>query len=286
MARKTAQSRQEEPPLYLAMPRDEAAAKLVERMDRGKELKDRTIRSPGELQEVKHSYFTWDEYNEELLRRMFSSSKMAEEYRGFAFGSSGSPHLEQQAAEIHNDIDSAIRRLASIKDRLELIPHAPGVDQPREVARRTASIGGSEVFLVHGHDEGVREGVARFIAKLDLTPVILHEQPSQGRTVVEKLDHHGDVGFAVILLTPDDIGGTNPNDLRSRARQNVVLELGFFLGRLGRDRVCAIHRGDLELPSDYMGVIYIPFDAGGGWRLHLARELKAAGFSVDMNKAL
>jgi len=66
----------------------------------------------------------------------------------------------------------------------------------------------------------------------------------------------------------------------------VILELGYFLGRLGRDRVCALHRGELELPSDYMGVIYIPFDNGGCWRLSLAKELKAAHFDVDMNKAL
>jgi len=65
-----------------------------------------------------------------------------------------------------------------------------------------------------------------------------------------------------------------------------VLELGYFVGRLGRQRVCAIHRGELELPSDYMGVIYVPFDGSGGWRLLLAKELKAAGFPVDMNRAL
>jgi predicted nucleotide-binding protein len=141
------------------------------------------------------------------------------------------------------------------------------------------------VFVVHGHDEGARETVARFIGNLGLAPIILHEQVSQGRTIVEKLERHGDVGYAVVLLTPDDVGGTNPANLHPRARQNVILELGYFLGRLGRDRVCALYRGELELPSDYMGVIYIPFDSGGGWRLSVAKELKAADFDVDMNKA-
>ena len=145
--------------------------------------------------------------------------------------------------------------------------------------------------MVHGHDDVAREALGRFIAKLELTPVILHEQASQGRTIVEKLEHHGDVAhgdvaYAIVLLTPDDVGGKTPQELHSRARQNVVLELGYFLGRLGRDRVCALYRGELQLPSDCMGVIYIPFDSGGGWRLQLAKELKAAGFSVDMNKAL
>lgn len=94
------------------------------------------------------------------------------------------------------------------------------------------------------------------------------------------------MAYAIVLLTPDDVGGKTAQELQPRARQNVVLELGYFLGRLGRDRVCGLHRGELELPSDYMGVVYIAFDAGGGWRLQLAKELKAAGFTVDMNKAL
>jgi predicted nucleotide-binding protein len=91
----------------------------------------------------------------------------------------------------------------------------------------------------------------------------------------------------VVLLTPDDegreVGSKDP--LSPRARQNVVLELGFFVGRLGRKCVCAIFRG-VEIPSDYLGVLYIPLDEGGAWQLRLAKELKAAGFGVDMNRAV
>jgi predicted nucleotide-binding protein len=103
-----------------------------------------------------------------------------------------------------------------------------------------------------------------------------------------RLEHHLDVAFAVILLTPDDIGGVamDPPQLRSRARQNVVLELGLFIGALGRGRVCALHKGDLELPSDFDGVVYVPMDAAGGWRLLLAREMKQAGLAIDMNRAM
>jgi predicted nucleotide-binding protein len=144
------------------------------------------------------------------------------------------------------------------------------------------------VFLVHGHDGGARELVARFLEKLKVKPIILHEQPNQGRTVIEKLEHNSDVAFAVVLLTPDDVGGvpTQPLNLTARARQNVILELGFFVGRLGRRQVCALYKGQMELPSDFVGVVYVPLDEGGGWRLALARELKAAGFPVDMNRAV
>jgi predicted nucleotide-binding protein len=122
-----------------------------------------------------------------------------------------------------------------------------------------------------------------FFEQLEFEAVILHEQASQGRTIIEKIEAHGDVGFAVILLTPDDMGCIKDSMPQPRARQNVLLELGYFVGRLGRSRVCALKRGDLEVPSDFGGVVYEPFDAGGAWKQALCRELQAAGFDVDRN---
>jgi hypothetical protein len=143
----------------------------------------------------------------------------------------------------------------------------------------------NRVFIVHGHDDGARESVARFLEKLGFEPIILQEQANRGRTIIEKFEEHGDVGFAVVLLTPDDEGRARGGEFRPRARQNVVLELGYFIGRLGRHKVCALKSGDLELPSDYSGVLWETMDAGGGWKLSLARELKATGHEVDLNKA-
>ncbi len=115
------------------------------------------------------------------------------------------------------------------------------------VKSRVVATVSDRVFVVHGHDEAPREMVARFLEKLGLVAVILHEQASRGRTVIEKVEEHGDVAFAVVLLTPDDEGRSRGGgELMPRARQNVVLELGYFLARLGRDRVCALKRGDLE----------------------------------------
>ncbi len=144
------------------------------------------------------------------------------------------------------------------------------------------------IFVVHGHDESVRETVARFLEKSELTPIILHEQPNQGRTLIEKFEEYADVGFAVVLLTPDDLGALvgNADELKPRARQNVILELGFFLGKLGRERVCALVKGDVETPSDYDGVVYISLDDAEGWKMRLVKELKTAGFDVDANLAL
>ena len=143
-----------------------------------------------------------------------------------------------------------------------------------------------EVFIVHGHDSGRMQALARFIEHFDLNPIILHERPSKGSTIIEKLERHANVAFAVILLTPDDVGSvvSNPKNLQFRARQNVVLELGFFMGRLGRMRTCALVVEGVEIPTDYSGVVYIPIDEGDAWKFKLAKEFQAAGLTIDMNK--
>ena len=146
-----------------------------------------------------------------------------------------------------------------------------------------------KVFIVHGHDNEAKEGTARFLERLGLEPVILHEQANSGRTIIEKFEiYSGDIAFAVVLLTPDDVGcpSNGPNAPKPRARQNVILELGYFMGRLGRNRVCALHRGGVELPSDYQGVIYVELDTGGAWRAKLAQELVQAKLPIDLTGLL
>ena len=119
-------------------------------------------------------------------------------------------------------------------------------------------------------------------------PTILREQPNRGRTIIEKFEDYADVGFAVVLLTPDDRGGTisgKPEKYMPRARQNVIFELGYFIGRLTRNRVCALYAAGVEIPSDYNGVLFIELDDKGAWKLEVAKEMKAAGLDIDMNLA-
>lgn len=148
---------------------------------------------------------------------------------------------------------------------------------------------GHKIFLVHGHDELALHETARFLEKLRQEVIVLREQPSQGKTIVEKFEEYADVGFAIVLLTADDRGGSktvDPVNFLNRARQNVIFELGYINGRIGRGRVCALYQPGVEIPSDYAGVHYIELDEHGAWRLQLAKELRAAGLSVDMNDAL
>lgn len=143
----------------------------------------------------------------------------------------------------------------------------------------------SKIFIVHGHDEVAKLTVARFIEQIGLQPVILHEQASSSRTIIEKIEGEGDVGFAIVLYTPCDSGSKIGREPQLRARQNVVFEHGYFIGRLGRSRVAALVKGSLETPNDISGVVYIDLDDRGGWKIDIAKELRAAGYAIDMGKA-
>jgi len=145
----------------------------------------------------------------------------------------------------------------------------------------------NKVFVIHGRDEGTKNTVARYLEQLKLNPVILAEQSNQGHTIIEKFEQHAHVGFAVALLTPDDAGSLqgNTNNLSPRARQNVIFELGFFIGRLDRKCVCALTKGEVEIPLDYAGVAYIPLDHSDGWKMKLFKELQSAGIPVNPKDA-
>lgn len=145
----------------------------------------------------------------------------------------------------------------------------------------------SSVFIVHGHDEAAKTKVAYLIHRLGLNPIILNDQVNQGQTIIEKFEQHAaEVGFAVVLFTPDDEGRSLKSEsaLQPRARQNVILEMGYFVARLGRSKVCPLYTPKVELPSDLLGVAYTPMDSHGAWEMKLAREMKAAGLPVDLNR--
>lgn len=144
------------------------------------------------------------------------------------------------------------------------------------------------VFIVHGHDEPAKFAVQALLAQLGFVGVILDEQTGRGAAIIEKFKREaGAATFAVVLLTPDDKGGVSAasaEQLKPRARQNVILELGYFAAKLGRGRVCALRRGNVEIPSDFSGVQYLDYDAGGAWRGALAKEMRDAGLPVDLNR--
>lgn len=142
----------------------------------------------------------------------------------------------------------------------------------------------NKVFIVHGHNS-LKTEVELFLTKLGLEPIILHKQANMGKTIIEKIEKYTDVGFGIVLYTPDDEGCVKGNsELSSRARQNVVFEHGYLIGKLGRDRVCALVVDNVEKPGDIDGIVYVNVDDNGYWKVAVANDMKAVGFNIDLNK--
>lgn len=281
----------------LRVRRAEANQKIQTRIEKGQQLHVRQINSDDELEKARAESKKWSDYNETLLLRLFDNTSIAEyaytdfnDFPGFIYTDKPMP-LSEELGYYQKGMDSSINSLEGIRDRLELY------DEPSDVLQRTPdnagisntsqSIFGDKVFIVHGHDDEAKETVARFVENFGIEATILHEQANRGQTIPEKFEEHaGEAGFAIILLTPDDVGASQAeaNKFKPRARQNVVLGLGYFWGRLGRGRVCVLHKGGVELPSDMQGLLYVPMNSPDEWQLSLAREMKQAGLPINLNK--
>jgi predicted nucleotide-binding protein len=237
------------------------------------------------LQRADETFFQLKERTTHLINLVFRDPQyLVNALNAINYDVDLTPRVRRKLVAFLGDLKHRLRFPDRLKPSVKFLSPADLAADPALSSRMTPP-SPQRVFVVHGHDVVARKMVARFLKRLGLQPVVLHQQPNIGMTVIEKLEHYSDVSFAVVLLTPDDegrsAGATEPP--KGRARQNVVLELGYFLGKLGRRRVCALYRGSLELPSDYGGVLYVRFDDGGGWRSQLAKELKAAQFSIDTN---
>ncbi len=274
--------RQAEPPEEPEVEPEDGIRLLKGQIDKGRELLASRPLS-------RDAYGQWELLTRNYLEKAFGrgspnvgSVMDVGKYGGFP-GNAGEQWWENHRAE------SLTTQLTRLEGLVELLQTELQLRGGASISSPGPAATGHRIFLVHGHDQAVLQEVARFLERLDQDVIILREQPNRGRTIIEKFEDYSDVGFAVILLTPDDHGGpaTSSSEAQQpRARQNVILELGYFLGRLGRSRVCALYRQGVEIPSDYSGVLYVKLDSEGGWRLQLAKELKAAGLAVDMNKAL
>jgi predicted nucleotide-binding protein len=288
MVKKRSDSTQPSLPIELTVNREDAKARLTDRIEKGLEINGQTINSLQALDQAQKEYYKWNDFNKELLKRIFSTDELSIEYSrylGVGVVMMREPSLGEKIQKLHKDIDGKIHRLDSILERLELIPVMSSVDETK--IANEIKIDKSKVFIVHGHDELVKVEVARFIEKLGFEPIILHEQASSSKTVIEKIETYSGVGFGVVLYTPCDLGGKNidPPKLQGRARQNVVFEHGYLIGKLGRGNVCQLVKGNVETPTDISGIVYVSIDSGN-WQIELAKELRGSGYAVDMNKVI
>jgi len=328
MAKRKSTIRRNPPVPNLTIPRTEAESKIYDRITLGKKLLGLSFNNESDLEAAKAQGKKWNDYNEELLKRLFDSEVVFENYNRSSLFDTHKMKASwgQKISSFYEDISNKIETLESIIERLELIPekviisdtqerYAPEISDtvflvhgeddvtnesitkkleliPEKVIisdtqERYEPETSDTVFVVHGHDDEAKVSVAIFIEKLGLKAVILHEQPNAGQTIIEKLERNAAIsGYAVVILTSDDIGASteDPDDAKLRARQNVIFELGYFCGALGRARVSVLAKEGVEILSDYLGVGYTLMDPEGAWQLSLARDMKSAGLSFDANR--
>ena len=192
-----------------------------------------------------------------------------------AFDSGFTKHEQAKLREVTNESNSLLQKV-----KLLLSP-------PKSDNRMNNQVRSNKIFVIHGHDNEMKSDVTQTLQKLDLDPIILHETPNSEQTLIEKISDYAHVSFAVVLVSPDDLAypeEKTPDEAKYRANQNVIFELGYFLGRLGRQNVIAIYRKkkDFKIPNDYNGVLWIEYKSG--WYFELIKELQACNFEVDANK--
>ena len=256
----------------------EVIEKIKTQIKKGKSLVEsyeRLLFSIGD-EELSSEARKWSDFSLDLLRRSFVNEGVAMSYAEFS-------------GTVIDRLKARIRFLESVLDRIELVEeHVPALPK-RDRIEATES--DQRVFLVHGHDEAANEKVSRFVEKLGLILLRLSEQPHGGRTLIEKLEDYSNVAFAIAVLTPDDLAAPiekseNRQEWKPRARQNAIFELGVFVGKLGRGKVCILYKPGVEIPSDYRGVGYVEMNSDAEWKVGLAREMRKAGVDADFNKAL
>jgi predicted nucleotide-binding protein len=228
----------------------------------------------------------WENYTEDIIIRSFGKPSTQfnaywriDKYQGLRFGIRYAPSEAEFQAAFKSTMEQRKELMEGFVEQLQ--DSAGSSIGNVEVADSPTS---NDVFIVHGHNHSAKTELARILEHLKLQPIILHEKPNSGRTLIEKLELHSDVGYCFVLLTPDDEGRerSSSEPLKPRARQNVVFEFGRFVGSLSRFRVCCLYSGDVELPSDLSGIARIQFresvnEVGTG----IVRELRAAGYDVS-----
>ena len=289
-SRKSKVTEPEREPTQLIVGKDFFKQALKERIQVGEEILNRQIQTRQQLEEAKSNNADWSSYNSEFLKQSFNNEyneyKKSYDNVNFYYGMIGGK-ANNELLEFQEKLQNKITNLSQLLAKADLLKSQVPDQPPAVMISKTEDSSSSNIFIVHGHNNEVKVEVARTLEKLGLNPIILHEQANAGKTIIEKFEKHSDVGFAIILLTDDDSGkAKNDENLNPRARQNVILEMGYFIGKLGRERVCPLYVRGTELPSDLYGLLYTEVDTAGHWKISMAKELKAAGYDIDVNKII
>jgi predicted nucleotide-binding protein len=256
------------------------------RIKKGEELFDRQIQTNPEFEKLRLDVTIWSNYNFELLQQIFN--RPDNDYMK-SYNQAGYTFMGQMGDVRNNPVQTKKNLIKYKLDDLKALVEKFDVikSEVKPVINRVkkTEFSKKEVFIVHGHDDLAKTKTARFVERLGLRPIILHEQSSNGQTIIEKIEKYSDVGFGIVLYTPCDVGSVKGQEdkLGSRARQNVVFEHGFLIGKIGRKNVCALVKDKVEVPNDISGVVYVKMDSDDAWTLKVAKELKSSGYDIDTN---
>lgn len=253
--------------------KSEFKSELSERIQIGREIKFQLegITNYSDVNKIKNNFNSWDYYNSQLLKSSFKDvnneylTKYERKYNIPLFNGEEISHLKEM-------LDSRIDALENILSIVDLLKYS---------SEQHLSVDKSKIFIVHGKNNELKSEVALFIERQNLEAIILHEQINEGKTIIEKFEHHSNVGHAIILLTADDECLDNENNRHLRSRQNVVFEFGFFIAKLGRKNVSVICEDSIDIPSDLHGLVYINRN---DWKLELSRNLASSGYNIELNK--
>lgn len=276
---------------------------IKERIEIGEELYKREVTNSKEWSTLCGDKDFWHDFNLELLRASFNRTRNRyyNEYNWSPMytTASSTPRnrtIDELITKSKSEINDYLTRLKKIFEKIPLMNETNEIKESNSSQKKLTeattiqmreepSI--NNVFIVHGHNDRMKIEIARTIEKLGLNPIILHEQANRGHTIIEKFETHSDVSFAIILMTCDDLGRVKTGEEdKYRARQNVILEMGYFIGKLGRSKVLPLYEKGVELPSDLYGLLYTPIDDTGNWKFALVKELRATGHKVDANEIL
>jgi predicted nucleotide-binding protein len=199
------------------------------------------------------------------------------------YGSVDSRYEKSNPIEGARSIALVLKQIIKNRPPLDIEEKQSNIENLKRRNAITQKNKNGKVFIVHGHDNGLKETTSRFCEHIGLNPIVLHEQSNIGLTIIEKFEKHSDVEFTIVLMTGDDIGypRNEANKANLRSRQNVIFELGYFIGKIGRSKVCALYQEGIEIPSDYQGIIYIPLDKNESWKLKLAKEISDSGITIN-----
>jgi predicted nucleotide-binding protein len=263
---------------------------ITERLKIGKEIRERKVEGDLQFQNFKSDFIKWNDYNIEYLKHVFNnednSYKLAySTVYSWRFAWLKTFINSEQYNILIAELDNKILNLETLINKADLLKSFEKSELQSD--KESNNENDKNIFIVHGHNTEILESVARLIEKIDLFPIILNEMPNEGKTIIEKFEKYTNVNFAIIILADDDFGKSKlDGEMNDRARQNVILELGYFIGKLGRERVLPLYLENVELPSDIHGLLYVPIDKLNNWRYSVVKELKHSGYKIDANKLL